>query len=234
MLALVAAASVFLATVSAQPVPLPNSPDGYLRLGSPTAQVTLDAFVDLLCPDCAAAWPTLKAVSAHYSPTQLQIVVHLFPLPYHTNAFMTAYTGNVITSLNASGAFGWVDALFNGAQQNFWNDATQNMTAPQLASALASLAASTSGVSAAAVLAGLTDPNLNENTRISWKYACSRSVTGTPSLFVNNLPVAADSSWTLAQWTALLDPLFAAGGRTKRVQLSGFRDAHFAARGPLA
>ena len=40
---------------------------------------------------------------------------------------------------------------------------------------------------------------------------------GTPNFLVNGLPVNADPSWTLAQWQALLDPLYtAASGRAAR------------------
>ena len=89
------------------------------------------------------------------------------------------------------------------------------------------------GVPAAQVLAGLQDPNLNENTRIAWKYATSRSVTGTPSFFVNDLPLFDQGDgFSLAQWTQLLDPLFAPAAdeaqQPCRKQLSGFVAPHAA------
>ncbi len=65
---------------------------------------------------------------------------------------------------------------------------------------------------------------LNEDTRISWKTGCSRSVTGTPAFFVNGLSVDADG-FSFTQWTALLDPLFnasAAGPAARSKRLSGF------------
>lgn len=79
-----------------------------------------------------------------------------------------------------------------------------------------------------------TPADLNEDTRISWKYGashrrllswalfsrtrtprppppplagCARYTTGTPNYAVNGLPVDA-GGFTLAQWEALLDPLF--------------------------
>lgn len=231
--ALAVAAGVSLAQLpiaDAQTVPLPNKPDGFLRLGSATAQVVLDVHVDLLCPDCASDWPIMNALSAHYSSEQLAIIFHLFPLPYHTYAFSVAQGANVIASLNASSAaqWAWANALFSGAQQNFWNDVVSNDSSTQVVQQAAALAAQTvDGVSAAAFINGMQDPNLNEATRISWKYGCSRGVTGTPSHFVNGLSVDADS-FTLAQWTALLDPLFAnasalVGARRATVQLSGFK-----------
>ena len=73
--------------------------------------------MDLLCPDCAAEWSTLLAVAAHYTPAQLALTVHLFPLPYHTWAFSTAYAANAIAAVNASDAakLAWTSYMFNGA-----------------------------------------------------------------------------------------------------------------------
>ncbi len=73
MLASVLLASVLSAVVVAQPVPLPNTYDAFLRIGNIDAQVSLEAHVDLLCPDCAAADPVLQQVAAHYGPTKLQV-----------------------------------------------------------------------------------------------------------------------------------------------------------------
>ena len=119
MWARLSAAALAASLAAAQPVPLPPSPDFWLRVGSETAQVKLDVFVDLLCPDCAAEWTTLLAVAAHYSPSQLALRVHLFPLPYHTWAFSAAYAANAIAAVNASDAakLAWTSYMFNGARR---------------------------------------------------------------------------------------------------------------------
>jgi predicted DsbA family dithiol-disulfide isomerase len=161
-------------------VPLPNTYDGF-KLGSPSAPVLLEAFLDLLCPDCAAAFPTLQQVAAAYGPSRLQFILHVFPLPYHTYAFLGAQGAQVIKSVNGTDAavFDFAAAMFNGAQQSFWNDATANMTSGQVATAYGALVAGLDvGVSAAAFAAGMADDDLNEDARISWKYACSRYTTG--------------------------------------------------------
>lgn len=108
-----------MAATAAQSVPLPDTPDSFLRLGGDaSAQVQIDAHVDLLCPDCAAAWPVLQQVAANYAKAQVSINLHVFPLPYHTFAFSVAQGGNVIASLNSSttAVFNWANALFDGAQ----------------------------------------------------------------------------------------------------------------------
>lgn len=78
-------------------IPLPKRPLGFIyKGGEPSAPIHLSAFVDLTCPDCQQAWPTVKKVVDMYGPHTIQFTVQLFPLPYHTNAFMAAqvsYTG---------------------------------------------------------------------------------------------------------------------------------------------
>jgi hypothetical protein len=114
-----------------------------------------------------------------------------------------------------------------------------NLSSTQVLQQLAQLANQATGVSIAGFLAGMQDPNINMNTRISWKYGCSRGVTGTPSFLVNELPVEADATWTLAQWTQLLDPLLNNTASPKvavarqGVQLSGFSTVQIAAVGPV-
>ena len=184
--------------------------------------------------DCASEWSTLLQLSAHYKPSQLALRFHLFPLPYHTGAFSAAYAANVIASLNSTAQLAWMNYMFSGGQLQFYNDATAGMNASAVFGLLATTAAAQTGVSAAAVLAGLQDGNLNEATRISWKYACSRSVTGTPAFFLNELPLFDQGDgFSLAQWTAPIDPLFAGadGADAPRCekQLSGFVAKHTAA-----
>lgn len=41
-------------------------------------------FLDLLCPDCAAAWPNIKQVTDYYAEN-ITTTIHTFPLPYHNN-----------------------------------------------------------------------------------------------------------------------------------------------------
>ena len=48
----------------------------------------------------------------------------------------------------------------------------------------------------------------DQATRASWKYGASRGVTGTPTFLLNGVTVAdATPSWTLDDWTKVIDPL---------------------------
>jgi len=161
--------------------PIPPRYDGFAFGGPSSAPILLEGFFDVLCPDCAAGWPTINKVIAHYG-NQLNFLMHTFPLPYHTNAFIA-----------------------NQAQ--FWNAATMNMTTFQVIAAMGSLVDMSGIMKGADWITGVNDANLNMDTRISWKYGCSRGVTGTPTFIINGVYTSADDTWTEADWYALIDGL---------------------------
>ena len=87
--------AALLAVVESQ-IPLPRRPLGFVyKGGDPSAPIHLTAFVDVTCPDSKQAWPTVKKIADMYGPKVIQFTVQLFPLPYHTNAFMAAQVSAV-------------------------------------------------------------------------------------------------------------------------------------------
>jgi hypothetical protein len=159
----------------AQPVPLPNTPDGF-RIG--TGGVVVETYMDLLCPDCAGDWPVMGQLLAHYGK-KISLILHTFPLPYHTFAFRAAQGAHVVASLNttspAEAVFEFAGLMFK-SQGDFYG---ADLNTTWVDNHIAELAA-TLGYDVSAVKAGLADGNLNEATRISWKYSTSRYSTGTP------------------------------------------------------
>ena len=124
---------------------------------------------------------------------------------YHTFAFRAAQGAHVVGSLNASAeaVFDYASMLF--ANQGDFYGAALNTT--WVDAHIAALVSSNLGYSAAAVAAGLADDNLNEATRVSWKYGTSRYTTGTPHYLVNGIPVDDQIDGTLASWETLIDSL---------------------------
>lgn len=102
----------------------------------------------------------------------------------------------------------WIDAVFAN-QESFGYDYSINATRAQLNAKFGQLYATTFGASASAFVNAYADPTLNNNARISWKYGCSRGVSGTPFFFVNGVLTDASADWSLSQWQALIDPLLA-------------------------
>ena len=206
------AAALAATCVVAQPVPLPNSYPGF-RWGSINAPVMIEGFLDLLCPDCSGAWPTVLSVLNHYGPAKVSFTFHVFPLPYHTFAFLAAQGAQVVKSLNGTDAavYDYINLIFTN-QGGFYSD---TMTITQVTDAYATLVAANLPYTKAQFLSGMADGNLNELARIHWKYATSRYTTGTPHFLVNGLPVDDQiPDGTAAEWYAMIDPLLA-GSRSE-------------------
>jgi protein-disulfide isomerase len=202
-------ACVGLVAVSAQPVQ--KRIDGFANPanGPLTAPVIIDKFADLLCPDCAASWPTLKQVSAYYG-NQVHIRVHTFPLPYHTWSMLACMGPNIIQQkTNSSNAiFKYIELMY-AQQATYWNDPTADIPANRVITMLGDMVQQAGILDSVSFQAGLRDYNLNVATRASWKYGCSRGVFGTPTYHVNGVVIPYDLSWTLADWQKLINPLLA-------------------------
>mmetsp|Transcript_11463 Transcript_11463/g.24551 ORF Transcript_11463/g.24551 Transcript_11463/m.24551 type:complete len:243 (-) Transcript_11463:523-1251(-) len=197
----VLAVSAITSAAVAAPIPV-GGMDGF-KHGAPDAPIQLEVFIDLACPDCKAAWPVLKKVVALYGAGTMRLTVHLFPLPYHTWAFHLAQSVLAVASASST-LLPWIDMLFDH-QDDFSGSLPLNSS--YVVAQLEKLAVSSKLVSAGVLKDGMANQTLNANARISWKYGCTRGVSGTPAFLVNGVAVDADPRWTLAKWKALLDPV---------------------------
>ena len=167
-------AIVLAGFVSAQ-IPIPSRPDGYGVGGPADAHVSIDMFLDLLCPDCKATWPIVMQVVQAYG-MKIHFRIHSFPLPYHTNAFAVAQGLHVVanaTNRNLDAIYQYATKVFE-SQQNWYNDATKAMTMPQVVDSLATFVGQTGIVTKDKFATGMASDDMNYETRVSWKYACSR------------------------------------------------------------
>lgn len=177
---------------------------GY-ALGSATAPVRIDIFYDHLCPGSAQQWPVMQRVAEQYGRDRINVVVHIFPLPYHRNAFIAAQGGRVVRAHGPSLFPRYVDVLF--AHQDAFLDAARNMTEPQVLRALADVVREAGLMAPDLFLRGMADADLNWATRVDWKFACTRGVYGTPQIHVNGVYDDDASSYSVEQWRQLLDRL---------------------------
>lgn len=232
ILGLIAAGSrhVTVAAPISSNLPVPAVYDGYTYPSNPVASsssdsslitwpyIILEGYFDLLCSDCKAAWPTVKNVMAAYNESVV-LRVHTFPLPYHQNAFIVNQGAHVVANLTASSRDGEADYAFFKYlemafkfQNMFLNAETADKSPNVVISDLANLAEKELGdaypeVTADAMVAGLANGDLNEATRVSWKYSASQGVSGTPTFMVNGVRVTAGSDTTEKEWKEFLDPL---------------------------
>jgi len=206
---------VSLVLVAGQ-TPIPPRPDGYPS-GSPSAPVVLEAFFDLLCPDSKASWPTIQQVIQHYGSENLYFIFHTFPLPYHTFSFIANQGMHVLAHLtnNSNKAVYDFASLMFGQQEMYYNANTMNSSTTDVVNSMATLVASQLKgiITKEQFLAGIADVNINYETRVSWKYACSRGqVTGTPTFLINGVFIDASPAWTLSDWQQVIDPLLQSNG----------------------
>jgi len=188
-------------------VPIPTRPEGY-GVGPYDASVIVEMYLDLLCPGCQAAWPTMLQLIQFYG-SRIQFVIHTFPLPYHTNSFIVNQGLHVISNLtmrNIDTIYRYSTSIFRD-QAMWYNSATMDMTINQVTDSLASYVEKNGFATKSAFLKGLMSDDINDETRISWKYACSRAVVGTPTFMINGVAIAADDSWSLDDWKSVINGL---------------------------
>ncbi|KAG6968045.1 hypothetical protein JG688_00006004 [Phytophthora aleatoria] len=212
MLLLVFATALLLHVGVAQ-VPIPGEPPGFtIGRGSGTAKVQLETYIDLLCPFSKAAYNGVKALADHYEPEEFRVKAVLFPLPFHQHGFAAAESVFTITSALGDDHFTpWLGVLYEN-QERFWNKATKDLSAVQVTNELKELAKKTfpalTDKQWEKGMTGYGGTDADQHTRVTWKYACTRTVTGTPQYTLNGVPFEeADSSWKLEDWLKIIDPL---------------------------
>jgi hypothetical protein len=188
--------------------PIPSGgPDGFIQ-GSYGVPIVIDAFYDFLCPDSAEMNTNFAEVQEFYGD-QMQFVMHTFPLPYHRNAFLVAQGANVVKNISGTtNVFNYMNQMFK-VQNQFSTSATANFTMNKVINMIGNAAVDAGVIdSKKQMVDGLAYGNqFDSDTRTSWKYGCSRSVIGTPTMLVNGVYVAAQATWGLTEWQAVLGGL---------------------------
>lgn len=175
-----------------QLAPIPYPIDGFF-IGPPNAPYTIDAFFDHLCPDSAAAYPGLF-LFINSNQNLVNLKVHIFPLPYHPFSFVVAQAGRYIQQQYPSKFLQYLDYMFE-YQDFILNDyPTWNFTTVQ--SKVATYANQGTKIPYNYILSNLSNPDINYSSRVSWKYAASRTMTGTPLFLINEVWVPGVSGFT--------------------------------------
>ncbi|WVZ84247.1 hypothetical protein U9M48_031299 [Paspalum notatum var. saurae] len=193
-------------------IPIPARTDGFVYGdGKPPAwgeTVVVEAFLDPVCPDSRDAWPALKKAVEHYS-SSVSLVVHLFPLPYHSYAFIACQSIHTVNKLNPSFVYPLLEKFFM-YQEGYYNQPTYTKSrATVVDEIIKNLVVPVIGeTNLEAYKAGFNDSQSYQAARISFKNGCARGVTGTPYFFVNGIPIN-DSGSPLEYnyWMSILGPL---------------------------
>ncbi len=164
--------------------PLPGEPRTLLTveaddplLGSPTAEVTLVAFLDFQCPFCARGFDTLMTLATEYGPERLRIVVKHLPLDFHPDALPAAVAAQAVRDVAGNPAF------FDYAAQLMAHQ--RSLSAPALADFAQSV-----GVERSLYNDAVADEATVRAVANDMRVAARLGVDGTPAFFVNGVSLA--------------------------------------------
>mmetsp|Transcript_14341 Transcript_14341/g.21650 ORF Transcript_14341/g.21650 Transcript_14341/m.21650 type:complete len:239 (-) Transcript_14341:345-1061(-) len=208
---------VIKTSIASAPIPSSKNAVGW-QMGVPGASIEIEIFGDFSCDDTAKAYFTIiKPLSSEIS--NISIVFHAFPLPYHHNSFDAAQSARVIIEylrdergLSEKDAFiKCADALFaNQTQFMSWQtpNPTENLTQSQVISTIFAPIAASADIPTDVFLSKIKNGwNVNQGgpfapTRDAWKYAAARSVSATPTFAANGVFDDSLSEWSITNWTS--------------------------------
>ena len=196
-----------------QYVPFPPTPDGY-SIGSSNPILWIEAWLDLACSDCQASYPIIYAALQSYNiktNPDLKFTAHLFPLPYHRNAFILAQGARIIgdNAVNQQDVWDYFNLIFTN-QAQFSGASTYNTTQYDVETNLSYIVSNAlPQYNYTFFLNGLSNSTYNSEARVSWKYGCTRGVAGTPTYFANGIMIdGAEDFNNTKNWTDFFDQFF--------------------------
>ncbi len=187
-------------------IPIPHRPSGFL-LGDAAAKITIDAFIDIQCPHSRIIWPTLLDVAKHYQDKSVSLRVHLITLSNHRQAWDMSLGLFALAQGDANKFYDYTTFVFE-RQSQFYNGCFHDKTHADLLQLVASFAQEYSGQERETFIRRMADSDIYEQARTPIRYAATKAVWATPTLFINNAnKVPVDQKSTLADWQAVIEPL---------------------------
>jgi len=134
-------------------------------------------------------WPMLSATYDKWAD-KVKFNYHLFPLPYHTWAFLLAKSAQVV------GLYGTNDDVFNfidtaylpDMQALIYNSATTDITYGDVQAIVSAWVTNSTSVSAVTYNDAMAnDEDAELNTRYAWKQSTLNGISGTPLYNINGV-----------------------------------------------
>jgi protein-disulfide isomerase len=190
-------------------IPIPQRPSGFL-IGDIAAQITIEAFIDIQCPHSRTIWSTLLEVSKHYKNKPVSLRVHLITLSNHRQAWDMSLGIFALADGDSNKFYDFTTFLFE-RQAQFFNGAFLHKTHDDLIQLVADFAEDHADVDRGEFINRMSDSDIYVQARTPIRYAATRAVWATPTLFINNADkVSVDHKSSLAQWQAIIEPLLSA------------------------
>ena len=184
---------------------IPLSPTDYaFSRGFAGSNVKVDMYIDLACSDTQAVWSTLNEVFDAYND-KVSFHVHVFPLPYHTWAFLASKSAHIVDSYGQDGeVWAFMDKCF-ADQSAMLNKLSYHKTYEMMTRMMSEWVQDSSSVSEEDFEKGMASQTIEMNTRYMFKYATLHNIYGTPLYMING--VQDDSLETFEDWSSTLDAL---------------------------
>lgn len=190
-------------------IPIPHRPSGFL-LSDVAAQITIDAFIDIQCPHSRKIWPTLLEVAKYYKDEPVSLRVHLITISNHRQAWDMSLGLFALADGDAQKFYNFTTFIYE-RQSQFFNGPFLHKTHDNLIQLVADFAEEHSGVEREKFLNRMKDSDIYVQARTPIRYAATKAVWATPTLFINNAGnVPVDHKSSLADWQAVIDPLLPA------------------------
>lgn len=187
-------------------IPIPHRASGFL-LGDTAAEVTIDAFVDIQCPYSREIWPTLLNVMKLNKGKSVSLKVHLITLSNHRQAWDMSLGLFALAGGDADQFYGFATFLYKH-QEQFYNGQFSDKTHNDLRELITDFAVKHADVDRQNFLKRMNDSGIYQQARTPIRYAATKSVWATPTLFINNADdVPVNYKSTTAEWQAVIDAL---------------------------
>ncbi|KAK8886640.1 hypothetical protein M9Y10_042106 [Tritrichomonas musculus] len=174
--------------------------------GRKDAVIHIEVYVDPLCPDCLAIWPTLKTVLDKY-PTQVNLTLHPFNLPYHTWAYYMVRAIYALVSYDETLGKQFIDALYTGEQNQFSNSALENIGESSIPAKILNYIANKYGISEKDLETHFNDETVRSQAATGFTFAAAHAVDGTPTVFINGVMTDIDPDTSISSWVSIIDDL---------------------------
>jgi protein-disulfide isomerase len=190
-------------------IPIPHRPSGFL-LGDAAAQITIDAFIDIQCPHSRTIWPRLLEVSNYYKGESVSVRVHLITLSNHRQAWDMSLGLFALADGDAVKFYDFATFIYE-RQAQFYNGEFLHKTHDDLMQLVADFAEEHDSLNRTKFIERMSDNDIYVQARTPIRYAATKAVWATPTLFINNAnKVPVDHKSSFADWQAVIEPLLPA------------------------
>ena len=187
---------------------IPISPDGYtlVAAGNPASNVHVELYIDITCSDTKVVWKTILEVIDLYRD-KVYFQLRMLPLPYHHNAFLISKAAMVVKTYGTdTDIFSFLNYAFE-KQADISNKATADMSMNQVIDLIRVWTTANTSITDEQYTTGMTNTEIEMQTRYQVKYGYLKSIYGTPMYVINGVVADSLDGSSMKAWTNCLDPL---------------------------